>query len=78
MVPNWSVPVEDPNPEPVIVICVPEAPEAGVTDAMWGVLELKGTELLQTPFCRICAYPEAEPGATVAITCASLQLTTEA
>ena len=41
-----------------------------------GIPVLKGSELLQTPFCSIWTVPEAEPDATVATTWVSLQLTT--
>ena len=70
------LPCVAPKPFPVIVTAVPPAPELGLMLAICGKLIAKGTELLQTPFCRICAVPEAEPGATVATTWPSLQLVT--
>src|SRR5437667_9679186 len=59
-----------------MVTTVPGKPLSGVILVIRGLLIVKGMELLQTPFCRICALPELEPDATVVITCPSLQLTT--
>src|SRR6266568_3055804 len=59
-----------------MVTTVPGKPLSGVILVIRGLLIVKGMELLQTPFCRICALPELEPDATVATTCPSLQLTT--
>ena len=45
---------------------------------MFGVLvTVNATELLQTPFCRTCAFPEFEPEATLATIWPSLQLMTD-
>src|SRR5207249_9871557 len=59
-----------------MVTTVPGKPLSGVILVIRGLLIVKGMELLQNPFCRICALPELEPDATVVITCPSLQLTT--
>src|SRR5438046_5515945 len=59
-----------------MVTTVPGKPLSGVILVIRGLLIVEGIELLQNPFCRICALPELEPDATVAITCPSLQLTT--
>lgn len=71
------LPCEAPKPFPVIVTWVPVVPELGLMLAICGKFIVKATELLHTPFCRICADPDAAPVATVARTCPSLQLVTE-
>jgi hypothetical protein len=64
------------TPEPDIVTCVPVTPEVGVTLVIVGVTTVKFTLFDHTPPCRIAAVPVFDPEATVATTCASLQLTT--
>src|SRR5258707_119709 len=54
-----------PNPVPVIVTCVPAAPEIGVTVVMLGVATAKFTAFDHTPPCSICAVPDFDPEATV-------------
>src|SRR5260370_999144 len=73
---RFPTPCVAPNPVPVIVTCVPAAPEIGVTVVMLGVATAKFTAFDHTPPCSICAVPDFDPEATVATTCASLQLTT--
>lgn len=70
------LPCEDPKPVPVIVTEVPEIPEMGLILAICSVFTVNGTALLNTPLCRTLAFPVADPAATSAITCTSLQLCT--
>src|SRR5207302_4498919 len=79
MLPSTTSPEawELPKLDPVIVIIVPEVPEAGFTLDICGTPVLKESVLLHTPFWRICAFPDNDPGATVATTWLSFQLTTE-
>src|SRR5260370_18321743 len=62
---RFPTPCVAPNPVPVIVTCVPAAPEIGVTVVMLGVATVKFTAFDHTPPCSICAVPDFDPEATV-------------
>lgn len=47
---TWPLPWAEPNPDPVIVTCVPGKLLAGVTFVIVAVLTLKDTELDHTPY----------------------------
>jgi hypothetical protein len=68
----------EPNPEPVIVTCVPGAPLVGETPEIVAVFTVNVTEFDHAPLCFTRAVPEMALAATVATTCVSLQLTTGA
>src|ERR1035438_458076 len=72
------LPCVAPNPEPVMVTCVPATPVDGDTFEIVAVFTVKGTTLENNPFSSTWAFPDVEMGATVATICISVQLTTVA
>jgi len=78
MLPRVTLPCDAPKPEPVNVIRVPGAPDAGLMLAICGVFTVNETALLMTPFCNTWALPDAAVAPTWATICVSLQLCTTA
>ena len=72
---TFPLPWVAPKPDPVTVTCVPAGPLVGFTLVIAGGVTVKFTASDPMPWMT-CVLPEAEFGATVAITCVSLQLTT--
>src|SRR5258707_1147513 len=73
---RFPTPCVAPNPVPVIVTCVPAAPEIGVTVVMLGVATVKFTEFDHTPTSKVHTSHLHSPQYTVSPPLPSLQLTT--